>query len=161
MHAHTMAMHSAESALFTQGIGESLAYLVPQIRHAITKCQEASNAHMQPTVDQIVEMCLANNLAVRRNIQLRNTGIHPENRAKTGVDQLNAQALALKISLQGYSEAKLENPMGFEKAAPGTPAASAQEKFMENNFKLASGYLNPIPWHDTEYLPVTLSLIHI
>ena len=112
---------------------------------------------MQPAVDQIVEMCLANNLATRRNIQLRNTGIHPENRAKTGVDPLNAQALALKISLQGYSEAKLENPMGFEKATPGTPAASAQEKFMENNFKLASGYLNPIPWHDTEYLPVTCS----
>ena len=31
---------------------------------------------------------------------------------------------ALKISLQGYAESKLENPMGFEKAEPG-PAESA------------------------------------
>ena len=50
------------------------------------------------------------------NILGRNCGIHPENRARTGVDPFNAQNLAKKISRQGYSGCKLENLMGFEKA---------------------------------------------
>ena len=58
------------------------------------------------------------NLAVKKHILPRNCGIHPETCARTGVDPFNAQNSALKISLQGYSESKLENPMGFEKAKP-------------------------------------------
>ena len=79
-----------------------------------------------------------------------------KNRAATGVDPFNAQNLTLKISLQGYSESKLENPMGFEKAAPGA-AASAQEAFMARNYNLAAGYLKTIPVFDAHYLPVTCS----
>ena len=112
---------------------------------------------MQPAVDKIVAVSLEADAAYRKNILGRHWGIHPENRrAKTGVDPFNAQNLTLKISLQGYSESKLENPMGFEKAAPGT-AASAQEAFMARNYNLAAGYLKTIPFHDVEYLPVTCS----
>ena len=46
--------------------------------------------------------------------------------------------------------------MGFEKAEPGD-AHDEQEKFNDNNFGEASGYLNPIPFRDIEYLPVTCS----
>ena len=63
---------------------------------------------------------------------------------KTGVDPLNAQNLARNISLQGYSESKLENPMGFEKAEPGA-AASAQNDFMIRNFNMSNGYLRTAP----------------
>ena len=62
----------------------------------------------------------------------------------------------MKISLQGYSESKLENPMGFEKAAPG-PLYHKQEAFNVRNFEEARGYLKTIPFHDVEYLPVTCS----
>ena len=55
----------------------------------------------------------------------------------------------MKISLQGYSESKLENPMGFKKASGGA-AASAQEKFIEENFQLSNGYLRKIPYRDVE-----------
>ena len=86
----------------------------------------------------------------------RNAGIHPDNRANAGVDPFNAQNLAVKISLQGYSESKLESPIGFE------PAASAwlrfkQQHFNEGTFVLARGMLNTIPFRDVEYLPVTCS----
>ena len=79
---------------------------------------------MQPAVDGIGCM----NVADKKNILVRS-------RARTGVDPFNAQNLALKISLQGYSESKLENPMGFEKAASG-PAASAQKDFMKKELRL-------------------------
>ena len=111
---------------------------------------------MQPAVDRIVDVSLEADAAYHKNILGRNCGIHPENRAATGVDPFNAQNLTLKISLQGYSESKLENPMGFEKAAPGA-AASAQEAFVARNYNLAAGYLKTIPFHDVEYLPVTCS----
>ena len=86
---------------------------VPKIRAIILRCVDKLSGIMQPSVDQIVQMCLDAGLAVKRNIMPRNTGIHPENRGKTGVDPFNAQKLALKISMQGYSETKLESPMGF------------------------------------------------
>ena len=87
---------------------------------------------MQPAVDNIVALSLEADVAYHKRILGRHCGIHPENRAKTGV--------TLKISLQGYSESKLENPMGFEKALTG-PAASAQEAFMAKNYQLANGLL--------------------
>ena len=111
---------------------------------------------MQPAVDKIVELCLENDAACKKYILGRRCGIHPDNRGRTGVDPLNAQNLTLKISRQGYSESKLENPMGFEKALTG-PAASAQEAFMAKNFQLSMGCLKTIPPHDVEYLPVTCS----
>jgi hypothetical protein len=40
-----------------------------------------------------VKMCLQSGLAVRRNVLARNIGIHPSNRACTGVDPVNAQNL--------------------------------------------------------------------
>ena len=72
---------------------------------------------MQPAVDQIVKLCVDADLALKKNIHGRNCGFHPSNRAGTGVDPFNAQDLALKISKQAYSETKLKNPIGFEKAA--------------------------------------------
>ena len=111
---------------------------------------------MQPAVDNIVALSLEVDVAYHKHILGRHCGIHPENRVKTGVDPINAQNLTLKISLQGYSETKLENPMGFEKALT-EPAASAQEAFMAKNFQLSMGCLKTIPPHDVEYLPVTCS----
>ena len=83
---------------------------------------------MQPSVDKIVQMCLNEGLTEKRNVMPRHTGIHPENRGNTGVDPFNAQKLTLKITIQGYSETKLENPIGFRKAAPG-PLHDEQQAF--------------------------------
>ena len=82
-------------------------------------CKAKPEGIMQPSVDKIVEIGLGSDCAYRRNIMAHNMGIHPDNRQGTGVDAINAQNLALKISKQGYSETKLENPMGFEKAMEG------------------------------------------
>ena len=145
--AHVSAL--AESAYLAK-----VMEVVPNVRKLIRECK-AKDA--QPTVDEICRLCLEADLAYRKNILGRHCGIHPENRAKTGVDPFNAQMLALKISLQGYSESKLENPMGFEPGIPGTAAASVQEKFMKRNFELANDLLRPVHFQDTEYLPVTCS----
>ena len=127
--------------------------LAPRLRAIMQESKDACGGGMQPAVDKIVVICLEHDAACKKYILGRRCGIHPENRGRTGVDPLNAQNLTLKISLQGYSESKLENPMGFEKALTG-PAASAQEAFMAKNFQLSMGCLKTIPPHDVEYLPV-------
>ena len=104
----------AESAL-----ENTLKGAVAQIRIIIDLCGRKGTGVMQPSVDKIVQMCLDVGLAERRNVMPRHTGIHPENRGKTGVDPFNAQKLTLNITIQGYSETKLENPMGSQKAAAG------------------------------------------
>ena len=111
---------------------------------------------IQPAVDEIVELCSEAGLAVHKKVMGRHCGIHRDNRAGTGVDPLNAHSLALKISLQGYSETKLENPTGFEKAVDKKLRRS-QELFMARNFEEANGYLTCIPLHDVEYLHVACS----
>ena len=103
-------------------------------------CKEKLAGMAQPAVEEIVALSLRVDAAYKKNIMCRHCGIHPENRAKTGVDPVNAQNLALAISLQGYSESKLENPMGFEKAASG-PAESAQKAFMARSYDCSGGYL--------------------
>ena len=85
-----------------------------------------------------------------------NCGIHPENRAKTGVDAINAQNQAMKISVRGYSETKFENPMGFEKALEGQ-LQEDQMKFIARDSKEAGGFLKKIPWRDINFLPETWS----
>ena len=143
---------SAESAQ----LRNNLQRVVPKINAVMSNCKEKVSGITQPAVDEIVSMSLQADLAVKKNVMGRNCGIHPENRARTGVDPFNAQNLALKISLQGYSESKLENPMGFEKAIHG-PLHHKQEAFNVRNFDEANGYLKKIPFHDVEYLPVTCS----
>ena len=119
------------------------------------QCKEKCTGH-QPSVDNIVELSLEAGLATKKNILACNCGIHPTNRAGTGVDPFNAQELLIKITLQGYSETKLENPMGFEKAEL-PELRKKQEAFMQKNFGQAGGLLKHIPFHDVEYLPVTCS----
>ena len=63
---------------------ENLDRLVPQIREVIDVCRVKAAGRTQPSVDQIVKMSLAAGLAVKRKVMPRNTGIHPENRGKTG-----------------------------------------------------------------------------
>ena len=70
-----------------------LGRIVPQINEKIAAVGKKAAGIMQPAVDSIVEICLNSGLAVRRNVMPRNTGIHPENRGKTGVDPFNAQTL--------------------------------------------------------------------
>ena len=120
------------------------------------ECEGKLAGLMQPAVDQIVHMCLESGLAVKRHILGRNCGIHPSNRARSGVDPNNAQALTMKISMQGYSESKLENPMGFGRAQ-NDPIYEEQKAFNIRNFKEGRGYLKDIPFHNVEYLPVTCS----
>jgi len=151
--AKSYAAMAAPAASALQSIIQNI---VPKIKEIIEACSTKTTGIMQPSVDKIVTLCLDSGLAVTRNILPRNSGIHPENRARSGVDPMNAQNLVLKISKQGYSESKLENPMGFEKAEPGD-AHDEQEKFNENNFAESGGYLKPIPFRDVEYLPVTCS----
>ena len=133
----------------------------PKIDIILVECRDKPAGQIQPAVDEIVIMCLENNLAYKRNVMGRNCGIHPQNRAGTGVDPFNAQRLALRITNQGYSESKLENPMGFEPAGNETAASAKrkdmQVKFNEKNFADAKLYLRTIPFHDVSYLPVTCS----
>ena len=151
-----MAAHGQGHITAASALASRIKFYVPKIYDIMKTCTDKVAGCMQPAVDEIVALCISADLAYKKNILGRHCGIHPENRAKTGVDPFNAQNLALNISLQGYSESKLENPMGFEKAEPGT-AASAQKDFMMRNFDMSNGYLRCIPFHDTEYLPVTCS----
>ena len=151
--AKSFAATAAPAATALQGIIQNV---VPKIKQIIEGCSEKTTGIMQPSVDKIVKLCLDSGLAVRRNILPRNAGIHPENRSQAGVDPINAHNLLLKISKQGYSESKLEDPMGFEKAEHGD-AHDKQEKFNDNNFAEAGGYIKPISFRDVEYLPVTCS----
>ena len=108
---------------------------------------------MQQALEEIIALCIEEGFAYKKNVQGYQCGIHPENRAKSGVDPVDAQNLALKISQDGYTEAKLEITMCFEKAQAGTPAASAMGK----NFEFSEGYLRNVPFQDAQYLPVTCS----
>ena len=126
-HGHITAASAHFAA--ASALADRIKSLVPKIYDIMKACKEkVAGLMMQPAVDEIVALCLQHDLAYKKNILGRHCGIHQENRAKTGVDPLNAQNLARNISLQGYSESKLENPMGFEKAAPG-PAESAAAFF--------------------------------
>ena len=149
-------VHASMAAPAASALQGTLAMVVPHIRAIIEACKKKTAGIMQPSVDKIVKLCLEAGLAVKRNILGRNCGIHPENRARTGVDPFNAQNLTLKISKQGYSETKLENPMGFEKALEGA-LHDEQKEFNEQNPAEAGGYLKAIPFRDVEYLPVTCS----
>ena len=119
------------------------------------RCKDKPTGLVKPTVDEIVELCLRENLAYERRVMPQNCGIHPANRAGTGVDPSNAQNLAKKISMQGFSYTKLENPMGFEKGMGRI--RGIQEAFMHKNYAESNGYLKQIPAHDADYLPVTCS----
>ena len=147
------ASMAAPAASALQGI---LAKIVPRIGEIIESCKKKKAGIMQPSVDKILKLCLEAGLAVKRNILGRNCGIHPENRARTAVGPVNAQNLTLKISNQGYSETKLEQPMGFEKAQDGA-LRDEQEAFNEKMFAESGVYLKAIPLRDIEYLPVTCS----
>jgi hypothetical protein len=149
-------VHASMAAPAASALQGTLAMVVPHIRAIIEACKKKTAGIMQPSVDEIVKMCLQSGLAVRRNVLARNIGIHPSNRACTGVDPVNAQNLTLKISNQGYSESKLEQPMGFEVAEAGKLRAE-QQAFNERNFAESGGYLHSIPFRDIEYLPVTCS----
>ena len=136
-----MAVSYGKTALpAATALENTLKRVVPQIRVIIELCGRKSTGMMQPSVDKIVQMCLDEGLAEKRNVMPRHTGIHPENRGKTGVDPFNAQKLTLKITIQGYSETKLENPMGFQKAAPG-PLHDEQQAFNETNSRRATAIL--------------------
>ena len=150
---------AAMAESYGTALGDTLQTIVAKIRKIIDVCGRKGTGVMQPSVDQIVQMCLADGLAEKRNIMPRHTGIHPENRGKTGVDPFNAQKLTLNITIQGYSETKLENPMGFQKAAPG-PLHDEQQAFNEKNFAEGNGYIKAIEFRDIEYLPVTCSHTH-
>jgi hypothetical protein len=155
--AHAMAASVASMAApAASALQAIIQKTVPEIKAIIEACKTKTTGIMQPSVDKIVKLCLESGLAVKRNILGRNCGIHPENRAKPGVDPFNAQNLTLKISKRGYSETKLENPMGFEPALEGD-LHDEQAKFNETNFAEAGGYLKAIPFREIEYLPVTCS----
>ena len=153
-HGHLTAASAHLTA--ASALASRIKFYVPKIYDIMKTCKDNVAGLMQPAVDEIVALCLSADLAYKKNILGRHCGIHPENRARTGVDPFNAQNLALRISCQGYSESRLENPMGFEKAESGAHA-SAQKDFMIRDFDMSNGYLRNIPFHDAEYLPVTCS----
>ena len=137
-------------------IENKLHFIVPQIRAIILRCGDKVSGIMQPSVDQIVQMCLDAGLAVKRNIMPRNTGIHPENRSGTRVDQANAQKLARKIWIHGYSETKPVNPMVIEKQVEGE-VHDYQQATNERNFAGGTGSISPSCFRDIEYLPLKCS----
>ena len=133
--AKSYAAMAAPAASALQSI---IMDIVPKIQEIIEACSTKTTGIMQPAVDQIVKLCLDSGLAVRRNVLPRNCGIHPENRAGSGVDPFKVQNLMLEISKQGYPE--VENPMGFGKALEVDPP-DEQQKFNEQNVAEAAGYL--------------------
>ena len=135
---------------------KQLELIVPQIQEVMDECKQKPEGIMQPSVDKIVKLAIASGLATRRIVLARHCGIHPDNRGGSGVDPFNAQNLVLKISKQGYSETKLEQPMGFEKALSG-PLHGVQKAFNDRNFAEADGYLKTLDFRDIEYLPATCS----
>ena len=136
---------------------KQLELIVPQIQAVMNECEQRPAGIMQPSVDKIVKLATGSGLASERIILARHCGIHPDNRGGSGVDPFNAQNLVLKISKQGYSETKLEQPMGFEKALVGTDKHDLQKSFTERNFAEANGYLRELNFRDIEYLPATCS----
>ena len=96
--ADTLSSKAAMSA--ASALAESIKVTVPRIYEIIEACKAKAEGITQPSVDEIVSICLKVGLAVRRNVMAHNCGIHPENRAKTGVDAINAQHLAYKISVR-------------------------------------------------------------
>ena len=151
------ALQPAVSALSTSQLATKLNFVVPKIKDILEDCREKQAGCTQPAVEKITKLCLEHDLAYQKNIHPRECGIHPENRARSGVDPVNAQQLLNRITLQGYADSKLESPMGFEMAEAGTTAASAQKEFMKKNFAQSDGYLRTVPHEDVTYLPVTCS----
>jgi len=147
MMAEQMQFPVASALPAASALGTNVKTNVPKIYDIMRGCKERKTGCMQPAVDEIVALCLSTDLAYKKNILGRHCGIHPENRAKTGVDPLNAQNLALKISLQGYSESKLENPMGFEKAPLGDGGcispSRVHDKELRHVQRLSSDYSAP------------------
>ena len=109
--ADALATSVAVDASAEPALKRALEAVVPEIKAIICACKEKAAGITQASVDKIISLCLSSDLGSKRNVMGRRCGIHPENRAKTGVDAINAQNLTLKISKQGYSETKLENPM--------------------------------------------------
>ena len=122
---HAMAQQSAESARQTgmPQTRDDLKKVVPIILDVMNAHKENGGGHQSwiACKDAIVELCLAADLAYKKHIPPWRCGIHPESR----VDPIHAHQLALKVSLQGYSERQLGNPIVFEKAGPRASAASA------------------------------------
>ena len=133
-------------------ICNALMQVVPKIEAIMKVCNEKGAEDMG--MDLIVELCLDADLAVKKPIHARNCGIHPSHR--TGFVLFNAHDVAWKISWEGYSETKLENPTCFEKAA-SAQLKEKQEEFNKKNFEMCKGCLKEIPHHDIEYLSITCS----
>ena len=138
----------------TAAMASRLKAVVANIYDIMGSCKGKGVGARHIALEQIVVICLDSDIAYKMHVHAERCGIHPESRGKKGVDPFKAQNLALELALHGYSETKLESPMGFEKAAPG-PAASAQCVFMKRNFALANGLLKEIDFIDAEYFPVT------
>ena len=104
-----------EEAPTASALNDKVEQVVPEIKALVKACNQQTSGITQPSVDRIVTLCLDNGVAVKRHVMPWSCGIHPENRARSGVDPIIAQNLTLAISKQGYSETRLEQPMGFEK----------------------------------------------
>ena len=138
-------------------LGMSLRTHVPKINEIMRDCNTSHVGHMEAALEEIVTLCIENDLAYQKRIHCRECGIHNKNRARSGVDAGDAQELALNISREGYKESKLTISMGFEKAESGTAAEDAQRSFMDRAYELSEGYLQTVPFQNAEYLPVTNS----
>ena len=93
--------YAAKAAPAASAFQSIIQNIVPKTKEIIKYCNTKTRGIMQPAVDEIVKLWLDCGLAVKRNILPRNCGIHPENRACSGVDPFNAQNLIFTISKQG------------------------------------------------------------
>ena len=78
---------TAASAHLTaaSALASRIKYYVPKIYDIMKNCKDKMAGLMQPAVDEIVAICIGADLAYKKNILGRHCGIHPDNRAKTGV----------------------------------------------------------------------------
>ena len=110
MAEHGQGHLTAASAHLTaaSALASRIKFYVPKIYDIMKTCKDKVAGLMQPAVDEIVALCLGSDLAYKKNILGRHCGIHPENRARTGVDPFNAQKL--KASREGTAPTVWKDP---------------------------------------------------
>ena len=84
-------------------MGMSLRTNAPKINDIMRDCKANQVGCMQQALEEIIALCIEKGLAYKKNVQGYQCGIHPENLAKSGVDPVDAQNLALRISQDGYT----------------------------------------------------------
>ena len=135
------SVHTAGAALQSQ-----IKMYVPQIKKNIEGCKEKVAGLMQPAVDEIVALCINADQTYKKNFLGRRCGIHPENRARTGVDPFNAQKFGIEHLTAKLLRVQTRKSHGFQKGRTGSGCispAKLHDKELRHVQRLSSEYSFP------------------